>query len=321
VRRLPYLSFFAALAATAHVVNFEFVAPKGAGNRVADGGTTVLQWVDGPDVPDVARVTLFAAYGSLSPFFNGNGAFLTRLTPFELRINDPANIYTWDTSDLGPGCYQPVAVLRDPAEGVVRAITAQGTISVGEASRMPSSVWLTTPADAQPDDAGILSLRATVDIPQGTAELTVTLMQDGLDLNTSAPIPLTPAVHEVTFALDTKRAPPGFSFVRVNIQGGDENSGLFCYAYWSGYIGSGPVPDGGFAFDGGYPFDFDAGMGEMGGNGFGRVADPQGVPLWGGGGACGCGSTGAAGLGLLGLLFTKRRRALARTSPPAGSCL
>lgn len=78
-----------------------------------------------------------------------------------------------------------------------------------------------------------------------------------------------------------------------------------CYAFWDGYLVSGPVPDGGFTFDGGYPFDFDAGFRDSGPGGLPTTFD--GVPTWGGGGACGCSSAGA-GLGLLAFLLRPKKR-------------
>ncbi|MBX7113743.1 MAG: hypothetical protein K1X64_05355 [Myxococcaceae bacterium] len=312
MRRFPYFALLAASAASAHVVNFAFTAPEGVGNRVADGGFAVLQWTDGPDTPDVARVSLYAVAGGVSPLVTVDPQTLIAITPGELRINDPTNVYAWDTSGLTTGCYQPVAILNDPLEGVVRAIAAPGVFSVGQANELPPSIWITSSADTTADENGNLALRAVIDIPFGEATIAFNFVQPGHETPVENVLVVNGSVHEVTFVLNTRQAPAGLSFVRARIA---TTAGRFaqCDAYWQGLVQVGSLDGGELLFDGGF--------GDGGVLGPRLGLDASGPPVWGGGGACGCGSaTSGTITGLLAWLL-RRRHATGQRSPPAAVCL
>ncbi len=312
MRRFPCFALLVASAASAQSVNFEFVAPLGAGNRVADGGTAVLEWVDGPDSADVARVSLYAVPGGISPVAAIAAGALLPITPGPLHINDPANAYDWSTEGLSPGCYQPLAILTDPSGGAPRLIPAPGVFSVGTTNALPPSIWIVSPADTPVDAQGLLRLNVLIDDPQGDATVEFSFVQLGVETPIGDSFVATAGTNQVFFSINTARAPIGVSFVRARITAW-AGPAAACDAYWQGLVRITP-PDGGEL-----PIDGDVGDGGFLGPGLGIGA--SGPPLWGGGGACGCGSITGATTGLLAWLLLRPRRATGRKSPPAAVCL
>lgn len=299
VRTLFSLALLSSFAAWAQPLNFTFTSPTGAGNRVADGGTAILTWLDGPDPDDVGRIMLFAA----PPAHPGALGSIAMRVPIQLTPNGALHVnasdqFDWNTTGVKAGCYQPVAIVSHVHTGQVSFAQAQGLLAVGDTVKMPPTAWITTPSDDRPNDAGILTIHADLDVPKGPTYITAEFIQ-GSDVVTSPrAIEADETFTTATFELDIQKARPGISFVRLTLLTFDGTTPL-CQVYWNGTVYREPTAeeiDAGFVFDGGgFIEEVDAG------SFFGGIQQQPGS--WGGGGACGCGSAGGAA-GIAALLVT-----------------
>lgn len=153
----------------AHAVPFAFVAPVGAANR-ADGGIELV-WVDGNVGEGTASVLLSAVRPSWVPWSRvAPGAELS-ITPVELAIESPVDAFTWDTANVPVGCWQPIARVQDPVEGVITHVGVGLVTVVQPGGITPPSVWVST----QRGEGGTYWASVEVDPPEALPAVELTL--------------------------------------------------------------------------------------------------------------------------------------------------
>lgn len=293
-RALPML--LAAATAHAHVVNFDFVEPSGAGN-VSSGDTYTLQWLDTFDTTGMTKFELYAARGGVSPFATPLDASV-EITDASVAINDPLDLYRWKLSGVEPGCYQPFSLVHDPQEGTsARPAAGVVTVAPSDGGNVPPSLWFTTVTTARPDDAGNLSLEVDYQDPEDKGSLKLEWFATDHDGGLLAMgLPLPQGGGRVSYSFPLAFLPgPGSYFVRAIAHSDD---GRDCQVWWGGSVyvgGSDAGVDAGTADDGGTP---------DGGN-------PAPTPPHG----CGCGTAGAS-LAFLAWALVLVRSSRARACPP-----
>jgi hypothetical protein len=306
MRRALWLTLLAS-AAHAHVVNFDFVEPSGAGN-VADAGSYTLQWLDSYDSTGMTKFELYAARSGVGPFATGLDASV-EITSASISINDPLNLYLWDLTQVEPGCYQPFALVHDPLEGTsARPAAGVVTVAPADGGNVPPSLWFTTVTGAQPDDAGNLSLEVDYQDPEDPGTLELDYFGSDHDGGTLAQgLPLPKGGGRVAYSFPLVFLPhPGSYFVRAVAH---SNDGRDCQVWWGGSIfvpgDAGSTDDAGFdaGQDAGEPFD-------------GGTPDGGTTPTPNKG--CGCGAGGASlALAAWVLLLTRSSRAREQARGPA----
>lgn len=138
------------LAVLGHVVPFEFLQPSGAGNRPEDGGAYDVVWHDANAGGGTADIFLTAVRPSWVPWERAAVGAEVNLNFVELAVSSPVDVFTWQTTGTPAGCWQPVARVQDPTEGIV-TYAAPGLITVGDGP----SIWI----EAIEVDAGTAQVR------------------------------------------------------------------------------------------------------------------------------------------------------------------
>ncbi len=283
-------------AAQAHLVAFDFIAPSGAG-QVSDGGVYALRWVDSVDSTGMTVFELYAARGGVGPFASGLDASV-EVTQASVAIDDPLDLFLWDTRGLEPGCYQPYALVHDPIEGT-SARPAAGVVTVAptDGGNVPPSLWFVTVPSTQPDDAGNLALELDYEDPEDPGTLALEWYgsdHDGGALASGLPLPQ--GGGHFAYTLPRALLPgPGSYFLRAVAHSQD---GRDCAVWWGGFVW---VPGGDGGVDAGADAGTDAGDAADAGQPDAGTTPPP--PSRG----CGCDAAGGA-FGLLGLIRAVLRR-------------
>ncbi len=269
------LALVSSLTASAHVINFEFVAPDGVGQRT-DGGFTAVQWIDSFDANDTSSVLLRAQRSGVSPFTAPVPD--AKIREGAIKISDNANVEPWDTTALPHGCYQPYALVTDAFELTTVVYPANGVISVGASP----AIWVLNPRDQGFDDAGVFVLRMRVDADSPTRLSVRAANGTGEMSELAAGLPFTNGI--TTYSLSRSRfGADDSAFLQVEASLAD--GGLPCAVWWPGFLSL--THDAGTRVDGG-------------------VSDGGSQPSLPPSG-CGCHS-GGAGLAAVALMFLTRRR-------------
>lgn len=279
-----------AAAAGAHTFAFDFITPSGAGTRT-DGGVTVIQWVDGPDPNDLAKLTLYAQRNGIAPF--GVGVKDAQYGPMGIPVSDPLNLAVWDATGLPTGCYQPFALMVDQIEGTtLRLSTGVVTVAPADGGNVPPALWVLNQPGEKPSDAGTLGLRIKIDDPDDRGTLAIR-WSNGADAGgmVVSGLPVPDGGGTVTYAVDPRFLPPAQTYYfEAEVTSFD---GQVCAVWWSGNV-AGSIPAAPDA--GGGDAGVDAGMDPS--DGGPPVNPPRG---------CGC-SAGGGPVGLLVLALLVRRR-------------
>lgn len=209
-RLLVGLAVLSAAVVSAHTQPFTFIGPVGTGDR-ADGG--VLQWTDGVDPLNKVSLGFKARRTAFAPWEELRVAEANALaiTPTDIPMADVANTYTWDTSAVEPGCYQPIAVLTESTEGKTR-FHGLGQLVIDEPGGNKSpSIWITD--DSEESTAlvdGMWTVRFETDDPDDGAVVTVWLVSAATkEAVRSVEVPVSPG-HAVSSAvIDTAGLPSG----------------------------------------------------------------------------------------------------------------
>lgn len=273
-------------AVLSHTFAFDFVTPSGVGTKT-DGGFTVIQWVDGPDPNDLAKLTVYAARDGIAPFQPGR--LDAQFGPMGIPLSDPLNLVVWDARAVPPGCYQPFAVMVDQIEGTtLRLSTGLVTVVPTDGGNVPPALWVLNQPSEAPTDAGMFGVRIKVDDPDDVSTIAIR-WSNGADAGGTvvAGLPVPDGGGTLTYAINPRFLPPAQAYyLNVEVTAFD---GQRCNVWWSGYLrGVLPPPDAGSP---------DAGPGDAGEDG-GPPSDggpPGPMPR-----GCGC-SAGGAEAGLLAL--------------------
>jgi len=226
----PIAALVCSLAAVAHVVEFDLQLPAYVGNYPEDGGIYTLQWTDTIAPGPKAQVSLWATRLAFSPFEAPDGSI--SIAP-EVFPSSPVNVYDWDTTDAGEGCWQPWALIDDPIEG--RSISkAEGRITISHSGNVPPAIWITTPRTELPDRDARLALQWAIDEPDDPSVVSVLWKAgDGEEGTLVTGLPLSAGTRSASYTIDVRRLPEKPIFLRVTVSSGD---GGFCDAWWSGFV-------------------------------------------------------------------------------------
>jgi len=276
------------LVARAHTFAFDFVTPSGIGTRT-DGGSTAVQWVDGPDPNDLAALTLYASRNGITPFLPSSKD--AQFGPVGIKVSDPANVAVWDATAYPPGCYQPFAEMVDQIEGTtMRPSTGLITVNPTDGGNLPPAIWVLNQGFEKPNpDGGNFALRLRVVDPDDVGEVSIR-WSDGADAGGTIVqgLPTSDGGGTLTYGFNPAVLPKAsVYFLQVEVTAFD---GQRCNVWWSGYL------PGALAADAGEPdARADAGMAAADA-GPGPSPPPRG---------CGCG-LGGGPMALLALLLLRR---------------
>jgi hypothetical protein len=233
------------VAAAAHVVPFDFIAPSGAGERTVDDAAGV-QW-SASDPMDIADFTLWAVRGTAAPFVEPPKD--VAVMSGARAVNDPLQVYSWDTHGVTPGCYQPFAEVHDPIEGRSLRLAA-GIIGVGpsDGGNQPVVLWLGGSGVHRADADGGFTLQFQVLDPDDDPQLIVRYLTATLDGGGTLATGL--RADSGTFVVDTHQLLPAAGwYLQIEAQ----TPSSTCAAWFQGELLP-PLPNG----------DDDAGVADAG---------------------------------------------------------
>jgi hypothetical protein len=329
LRTLAAAALLIPLAARAHAVSFDFITPSGTGN-FPDGGFAVLSWQDGPDSTGSASFSLLASRAALNIFDLPSPDAGVKITFTDITVNDPVNVFVWNSNGVPAGCYQPYANMHDPVEGESYRM-APGNITVyAKGDNVPPAVWIDTNPSEVPGSNGQMIVRYRVSDPDDSSRVTLRWINTASKETgvIAADLPVPDGGGTGQFVFDVRCLAKNLSYyVTAQVVSADGRS---CDAYWQSYFfqtgdyDGGPLPSrcdagsggggGGSGSDagggaGGYAGGAGTGGGSGGGSGGGAPADSgsadAGVepPLPKG---CGCGAGPEATLLLFSAALLRR---------------
>lgn len=230
MRRATFFVALLPLAALAHVVLFTLELPRFTGNYPADGGIFTVQWVDQVAAGPKATVALWATQAAWGPFEAPDASLL--ISP-DVAPGSPVNLFDWDTSDAGEGCWQPYAVIDDPIEGVSFS-KATGRVTVVRGANVPPAIWVTTSKTELPDRDARLTLEWELDEPDDPSRVTILWTAgDGDEGTLAANLPISAGTRTASYTFDVHRLPPKPIWLKLEVRSGDAG---FCDAWWSGFV-------------------------------------------------------------------------------------
>lgn len=153
----------------AHEPDFQMLSPEGLGHVVEVGTPVPLRW----RVPDADNETLelFTTREAVNPYRRPDSSVALRLTPVPLSLAKAPQEFTWDTTGLAPGCYQPYAAVREPAG--TWYFVLPGKVTVRSATSVPPAVWFTNAPGEEVDAWGRFVLRYRVHDPDSATTVTL----------------------------------------------------------------------------------------------------------------------------------------------------
>jgi hypothetical protein len=123
-----------------------------------------LRWI-AYDADGTATVQLYASREALSGWSDPGGPEDVRVSMPEFPVQGSPDRFRWDVSHLGPGCYQPYALVADDMDLVPTWSMAPGKLTVPGTGWTPPSVWLLNGTADRVDASGRLRVRYRVHDP------------------------------------------------------------------------------------------------------------------------------------------------------------
>jgi hypothetical protein len=235
LRLLVPLASLLTAPAVAHEPDFDFLAPQGL-DTVVEGGPVLLRW-RGTDSRGTSRVELYASSGAATRWRPAQTEADLHLTSRPLPLATAAPEFSWDTTGLPPGCYQPYAAVREPGENWYFVVP--GKVVVRTATSVPPSVWFTNAPGDELDRYGHFVIRYRIHDPDSAT--TVSLAYgDGTSLHPIADGLVHPVGGgEGTVEFDASGLENGYYELHARVEAPGEPA---CEAFWTDvfYVPGGP---------------------------------------------------------------------------------
>lgn len=228
-RLVLLLALVTSSVALAHAFVLDFIFNRSVPNFASDAGIVPLQWLDMEEAGGAAVVRLRASRRALSPFDRPDANDVLVLSD-DIPLGSPIDFHDWDARDAGEGCWQPYAILYDVIDGEQLA-RAHARVTVVHGDNVPPSLWVMTPREKQPDDAGRLQLQWDLDEPDDYSTTQISwVAADGERGLVVGGLPLSAGTGSASYAIDTRRLPRKPVWFHIEMRSGD--AGVYCDAWW-----------------------------------------------------------------------------------------